>query len=150
MKVTLLTVGLCATTFAAAIPSPILGLGNTASTSDGHQITNPSFDHSANMDLDAVGAGSNPASNTNLNGLGAISAAPTPAAAAAAPATTGLTAGMDDDASLAAEVANIEKLFQGQKRDLEQDLEKRDPATLTAYLIYCLKHPKLCRAVKVH
>lgn len=134
MKITLLTLGLCATTFAAAIPSPILGLGSGA-TSDGHQITNPAFDSKANMNLDA---------NVNAAPQGQGLGAATPAPATAA----GLSTESADHASLTAEVADIEKLFG--KRDVDLALEKREPATLTAYLIYCLKNPKKCRAVKVH
>lgn len=149
MQLTLLTLGLYASTLTTAIPVGLNKAGGIAAapaapatglSSDGHQITNPSFDGAANFDLDAL-ASSGQGMTVGAQAAGAK-------AVAAAPAT----AAMDDDASLAAEVQSIEKLFG--KRDVdeegEEELEKRDPATLTAYLIYCLKHPKLCRAVKVH
>jgi len=142
MQLTLLTLGLCATTaLSAAIPAPLISGANALTHSDGHQITNPSFDPTANFDLNAMHA----------NGQGmAVSGNSGAGAGHAAGAATD-----DDGASIAAEVASIEKLFG--KREVgeeigegEEGLEKRDPATLTAYLIYCLKHPKLCRTVRVH
>ena len=166
MQLTLLTLGLAAT-LTSAIPIGINRAGvNPAAaapaaapaqglSSDGHQITNPAFDGAANFDLDALNA----QSQGMTVGDKALAAAP------AAPAANVANAALDDDASLAAEVSSIEKLWgkrdvyddgevdeQGEMdvSELEGDLEKRDPATLTAYLIYCLKHPKQCRAVKVH
>lgn len=147
MQLTLLTLALGATTLAAAIPfpgpvapsaagaavrSPPIGGSMGAGMSDGHAITNPAFDPSANLDLDAA-------------------AAQAPPAAKGAAMANVLE---DDNEGLEGEVDSIGRLFGKRSEDLEEGeeeggLEKRDPATLTAYIIYCLKHPKLCRKVKV-
>ena len=151
MQLTLLTLGLCATTaLSAAIPFNMPGAN--ALHSDGHQISNPSFDGTANFDLNNMHAkGQSTGVSEGPSGLGATSGL--------GGSGSGLGAGhaaSDDGADIAAEVASIEKLFGkrevGEESEEGEDgeLEKRDPATLTAYLIYCLKHPKLCRTVKVH
>lgn len=175
MRYTRVILALSATALSAAIPQPIANAAPYAeaapapiaipSMSDGHQVTNPSFEASANFDLDALnakGAGiaaeddSYPVAGHSVGGNDG---------------NAGANMGSSGQPSMKQDLDEIERMFGGngvQKRDVseggddgvtlayddggEQDLGKRElekRATLSAYLIYCLQHPKKCRAVKV-
>lgn len=173
MRYTSLILALSATALSVAIPHPAAAPKANAeaapapvaipSLSDGHQVTNPSFDPNANFDLDAL----------YQKGAGMAAKEDYPAPAIAGNSVGGSYGLSNSQASngagMKSDMDEIERMLGGQngngmqKRDVgygeddgvdlglddggEQDLEKR--ATLTSYLLYCLRFPKKCRAVKV-